>query len=456
MATQSSYDEVPYESVAFPQTHPDRLATIAKLLGMKPAPVERCRVLELGCGMGDNLIPMAVSLPESTFLGIDLSVRQIEAGRDVSKSLALTNIDLRQIDLIEFPTDAGTFDYIICHGVYSWVPAAVRERIRDMVYYHSLQFREPNVRVQQARNLLSFLAKSLASSTNPYSLLLQSELDKMKQSRDSYLFHEHLEDVNDPVYFHQFVEHAERHGLKYLGEADLSLMLPANFPPDVASVLQMLSPDLVHLEQYMDFLRNRAFRQTLLCHAGIPVNYELRADRLDSLHAASPAKAVSTNPDVTSNDYETFRSPTGAQISLNHPLTKAGMLCLSDAWPACIRVTELRRLARSRLNWDFEDTKEAIAQDLHTLGKWLLSSYTSAVAGLVELHAVDSSFTTAVTDRPMASPLARHQATRGRQVTNLRHETVVLNDLQGELVRRLDGNRTQSQLLSELHELAES
>src|SRR5439155_909713 len=70
---RSVYDEVPYESRAFTETHPDRLATVATLFGLKPPPVEKCRVLELGCADGTNLIPMAIGLPEGTFVGVDLS-----------------------------------------------------------------------------------------------------------------------------------------------------------------------------------------------------------------------------------------------------------------------------------------------------------------------------------------------------------------------------------------------
>ena len=69
------YDAVPYESKSFPQTHPDRLATLGRLFGMNPAPVTHSRVLELGCAGGGNLIPMAFHLPENDFLGIDLSHR---------------------------------------------------------------------------------------------------------------------------------------------------------------------------------------------------------------------------------------------------------------------------------------------------------------------------------------------------------------------------------------------
>jgi tRNA G46 methylase TrmB len=96
---QSAYDVVPYPSYPFPQTHPDRLATIATLFGMKPAPVEHCRVLELGCASGGNLIPMAATLPESTFVGIDRSRKQVAQGQVTIDALDLRNIEQRQLDL---------------------------------------------------------------------------------------------------------------------------------------------------------------------------------------------------------------------------------------------------------------------------------------------------------------------------------------------------------------------
>ncbi len=128
-ATHTSYDEVPYEGYPFPQTHPDRLATVARLLGVGAAPAESCRVLELGCTDGGNLIPMAASLPHSSFLGIDLSGRQIAAARKIIQALALENIEVRHLDIADVGDDFGTFDYIICHGVYSWVPAPIQDEV---------------------------------------------------------------------------------------------------------------------------------------------------------------------------------------------------------------------------------------------------------------------------------------------------------------------------------------
>src|SRR6516165_12727057 len=96
---QESYDAVPYESLPFNETHPDRLAALATLFGMSPAPAERCRVLELGCASGGNLIPMAVALPGSSFVGVDLSPRQIADGNEVVRALNLSNIELRSLDI---------------------------------------------------------------------------------------------------------------------------------------------------------------------------------------------------------------------------------------------------------------------------------------------------------------------------------------------------------------------
>src|SRR5262249_21258700 len=125
----TSYDEVPYTSHPFPQTHPDRLATVATLMGLRPAPVQRCRVLELGCVSGGNLIPMVATLPESRFVGLDLSLLQIESGRRQAEALGLKNVELLNRNLREVGPDLGQFDYVICHGVYSWVPPEIRDKI---------------------------------------------------------------------------------------------------------------------------------------------------------------------------------------------------------------------------------------------------------------------------------------------------------------------------------------
>src|SRR5438874_11800286 len=112
----TAYDEVGYPSYVYPQTHPDRLATIATLLGMNPAPVEACRVLEMGCGAGGNVIPMAFDLSESSFVGVDLAGCAIAQGRDLIAGLGLKNISLQQVVLMTFSSGLSQFAYLFARG----------------------------------------------------------------------------------------------------------------------------------------------------------------------------------------------------------------------------------------------------------------------------------------------------------------------------------------------------
>src|SRR3954463_3763212 len=95
-AELTPYDRVLYPSETHSQTHPNRLAVIGRLFGLEPAPVDRCRGLELGCGNGGNLVPMAWGLPQSEFAGIDLASRPIAQGQEMIEELGMRNIRLVQ------------------------------------------------------------------------------------------------------------------------------------------------------------------------------------------------------------------------------------------------------------------------------------------------------------------------------------------------------------------------
>jgi SAM-dependent methyltransferase len=131
------YDEVYYPGHVYGLTHPNHLATIAAVYGMQSAPVERCRVLELGCGVGGNLLPMAFQYPSSEFVGVDLSGVTIERGQRNIATLGLSNIKLLHCDIMNVDAGFGEFDYILAHGVYSWVPPAVREKMM-MIFKQNL------------------------------------------------------------------------------------------------------------------------------------------------------------------------------------------------------------------------------------------------------------------------------------------------------------------------------
>jgi methyltransferase-like protein len=481
---ETSYDRVPYEGHSYPQAHPNRLATVATLLGLSPQPIGDCRVLELGCAAGGNLIPMALTLPGSRFLGFDLSGRQVEQGRQFIESLGLDNVQLEARDIRELGESLGRFHYILCHGVYSWVPAEVRDHIlevcarnltangvafvsyntypgwhmrgvvRDLLLYHTRQAGDPEARVGEARCLLDVLAAAVAGRDGTYDRLLQAELQLLGRCGDSYLFHEQLEDVNEPTYFHEFAARAAARGLRYLGEAELGTMLLRGYPPEVEAALRRLAPDMVRLEQFQDFLQNRTFRQTLLCHQGATPDYHLSAERLRGLYVASRARPQADRPDVISTAEERFEGPSGSAVKSTDPLAKAALVHLAGVWPRAVPFEELQGAARARLGPGTGPDRPSVEEDARVLGQCLLTCYLSDADGLVYLWTQPPPFAARAGERPWASPLARLQAASSAAATNLRHETVLLDDFSRVVLGLLDGRRDRAALLRELAEVA--
>lgn len=470
--TTTPYDEFPYPAGAYAQSHPDRLEALALLFGMTSPDIRRCRVLELGCANGANLIPMACALPESRFVGVDLAHSQIQAGQEAIAVLGLGNIELRHLDLRAIDDGFGVFDYVVAHGVYSWVPAGAQERIlaicrerlapngvayvsyntypgwrmrgllRDMMLYHSRKFDDPQHQIQQARALIQWLGESVRVENNPYGLLLKNELEQMQHWQDTYFRHDSLEEINEPVYFHQFIERAERHGLQYLAEAELPSMLASNFGAPIDATLERLGRDILEMEQYMDFVRNRMFRQTLLCHREVRLNRALGPASLIGFYVAAPLRPANASPDLVSRTAEPFQTPGGMVVSSGQPVTKAALLCLGELWPEPIPFMELLARARARLIEAAAkpgNTPRAIVEDEADrleLGGALLTCVTK---GAVELHAHGGTFVTVPGKRPRACPWVRWQAARGNAVTNRRHERVVLDTFDRHLLPWLDG-----------------
>ncbi len=474
----SSYDQVPYESHPFPQSHPDRLATLGRVFGLSPASVTKCRVLELGCASGGNIIPLAFQLPDSDFAGVDLSLKQVETGRETIRDLALNNIQLHHASILDVDKSWGLFDYIICHGVYSWVPTNVREKImaisaenlapmgiayisyntypgwhmremiRRMMLYHSEQFSHIPQKIQQARALIEFLSSSIPTENNPYGMFLKSELELIKKSKDYYLFHDHLEEVNMPLYFHQFAGQAAAQGLQYLGEAEFGTMLASGFQKEVAETLNRISPNIINTEQYMDFLRNRFFRQTLLCHKDVPLKRALGPESVIGLLVASAAQPTATPTDFSLADKVSFRTAAGASVETNRPLTKSALAILGKSWPRAIGMDELVEKAYQQLG-----VKEYHRQQMKLiLAADLLQCYSARV---VEFHTWQADFVTSVSDKPKANSLSAYLGRKGHtQTVNSCHEVTALDVVGQHLIGLLDGTRDRAVLLEHLRQLA--
>jgi methyltransferase-like protein/trans-aconitate methyltransferase len=467
----SPYDQIPYTSLAFPQTHPDHLAGLARLFALRPTDITACRVLELGCASGGNLLPIAFNLPGSEFVGIDLSQKQVDDGRHTIAALGLHNVRIEQASIADVDEGWGQFDYIICHGVFSWVERDVqdhiltiasrnlspngiayvsyntypgwhmREMVRHTMRYHAEQFSDPREQVEQARAMLTFLA-SASAGTGAYHELLSGEAERLSRSPDSYVFHEHLERTNLPIYFHEFIERAERAGLQYLSEAVVSEMLTSLFPAPVAETLARISPDLIHLEQYLDFVRNRQFRQTLLCHEPLRPVRALNPDVLRGLLMSS--SATSDSSDLRPGVAVAFTSGT-RRADVTSPASKAALTILMERWPCAIVFDDLIDGALQRTvpymgEAPLGETRAAMIEDL----------FGGVMHGLIELHTQPPPCTNRPSDTPLAHPVAAFQAARGNLVVNAHHSMCQLDALAVEILKLSNGRRQRAEMFDVL------
>lgn len=469
-----SYDRLPYASYAYANSHPGNLSMLAQLFGMSPAKVDDCRVLEIGSASGGNLIPIALQFPNSDCLGIDASERQIDDGQQVIAELGLKNIRLEHLDVLDFDPQAGPFDYIICHGVYSWVPPNVQTKIldvcrdhlaengvayisyntypgwylrrgvREMMAYHASGFDDEQSQINQSRALVDFLVSAVKPGAGAYEALLHEELNILKSSEDSYIYHEHLEDHNEPIFFHQFVSRAGQSDLRFLCEAQFSSMLPSTYSEETRATLSKIAPDIIQMEQYMDFVRNRKFRQTLLCHGDVVPQRSIKPERIENLFVSAPLRR--RDPIENFDDFSTvvFEHGDGRKLTVTNPIQVAGFERLAALWPGNISIEELViEVCEGRP----AETRPSLEECRRELTETLLELFSS---NLVSLWGCGFDCTSTIDDPPRTHALARYQSARGGRVTNLRHESVHLNQLEREIVRRLDGEVSIDRITSEL------
>jgi methyltransferase-like protein len=317
--------------------------------------------------------------------------------------------------------------------------------------FHANQFADPQQSIAQARALIDFLGRSIAKD-RLHGLLLQEELNHLKQCSDSYVYHDYLEKVNAPVYFHQFAATAGKHGLQYLAEAEFNIMFSSGFSKETAETLEQISQDLIHTEQYMDFVRNRFFRQTLLCHGELTPERELGPESLTGLLVASAAKPEREPVNLLAGEQQSFRTPKGVSIQTDHSLTKAGLLVLSRTWPRAMDLDTLCQEALSLLPNSQLLTEPDFQRHRRVFLEYLLRCY---AGGTLEVRSWQADFLTEVSERPMISGLARYLVAHGLPVVNQRHHVVRLDPPTQRLCLFLDGTRDRTALLAHFTELVQ-
>jgi SAM-dependent methyltransferase len=443
----TAYDTVAYPANCYPATHPDRLATLATLFGMSPAAVDNCRFLELGCGEGRNLLAMAFALPGSRFVGVDLAASAVARANHEASALGLANVEFHCGDLVDWSPPDGPFDYVVAHGLVSWVPDAVCRRafelcrdrltprgvafvsynalpgwhlrgmLREMMLFHTRHVSDPAEKIARAKAFLGLLRAAQAAEGTSSAVVKTEALRILDFGADAVLFHDDLAEINRPFYFHEFAALAGQHRLQFLAEADFSALQDSAHSPPVAEALAQLDDNIVLKEQYLDFLRCRRFRRTLLCRDDVPLNRALTPGMVRQFLIASNAKAESPCPDLSAGVFETFTGP-GGSMQVDDPVTKAAMRELLAARPRALPFGELLAAARRRLG-------RSAADDSDSDGDRLATDMLAAFSAVVELHVSQPPWVVARGERPALNGLARWQLVNGQQaLTSLCHTDV--------------------------------
>jgi SAM-dependent methyltransferase len=452
-----SYNDVPYTSSPSPSRHPDRLATIGTLLGLDVAPIATARVLELACGDGSNLVAIAATLPAATFTGFDFAAVPIARARRMAEDLGVTNVRLFERDLRAPTGDLDSFDYIIAHGLYSWVPADVRARVMpliarhlapngvayvsyntlpgchlravvwEMLKYHTRDIGDKPGKVAAARALLELVATP-AGDDDVGQQALRAEVRNASRSSDASLAHDDLSEFNDPVYFHAFVDDASRAGLTFLAEAELGTMLGSGLAPQVRHALGRI--DRLAREQYLDFVHFRHFRESLLCQANAVSQFSVDPERARSLHVL-PSFRVRRAAAGTSGMH--------AQAA---PDVDAVMRMLLARWPRSVSVPELDA-------WCAHHASAKDDRDAATRTQTLVAE--CYAAGMVELRTAPVAVAAAAGERPEAFAAARWINRERDVIPSLYHEALRYQDPVGRtLLALLDGTRNRDALVAAL------
>ncbi|QNI32301.1 methyltransferase regulatory domain-containing protein [Alloacidobacterium dinghuense] len=462
MSPQNVYDAVEYPGFPYAHTHPDQLAVMSLLYGLEPAPVAGCRVLEVACNEGANIIPMAYAIPGAEFVGFDLAPECIARGQARVRELGLKNIRIFQADLLKVGPELGEFDYIIAHGLYAWVPEPVRDRLlalcgellkpngvafvsynalpgshlrqmfREMMVFRTQGIIDPEEQIKTGIEFIAALAETRKEG-DVYKTLFEEHLKRLRVKNWNAVYHDDFSPVYHPVYFSQFIEHAAKHGLQYLTEAELVVPTDPCFRAGFQSVIQSVSADMLAQEQMLDFARMRMYRETLLCRAHHPLKRRFPPDSFHRLRFAS--SAVSEPGEEASSRFYTLTG--GKKFHCTHPATIAIMEKLVAAWPHTLSYDNLM------------PTLEEHGLTQPDQAAMLLLQL--AITQMIELHAWNPPLASGISDRPRATATSRLDTGTRDSTATLWHTQVDLSDPIGRhCLQLLDGTRNRAALLEAL------
>jgi methyltransferase-like protein len=307
----------------------------------------------------------------------------------------------------------------------------------------------PEDKVRDARRMVDFLEEVTPPDSALARIVAESRAHALGYG-DSYLLHDELETYNSPCYFYEMVRRTGAHGLAYLAEAQPEKMIPANYRPQVAEYLNEKCGGVqVMVEQYLDFVADRTFRESLLIHAeyASQIHYNPPHSRYRRLHVAARVPPVD-GPTRLEYSRQEYLYSDGATLFTNDPGIKAALDALTARWPSTMSWRELVHEVQARL----------VSAGLHPSDR--LSEHIDGLVEVLILQGQARFRLDPVVIEPAQEPLrldvtARRMAelTRSERdacTFNLWHETLMLSSMDRHLLPLLNGTRDRNALVEAL------
>jgi SAM-dependent methyltransferase len=453
------YDEVPYQSYPVPSLDPARLGAVAALWGHRAQKPETARILEIGCATAGHSIGLAARYPQAQVHGLDVSKVQIDAGRGRAARLGLTNLILTDQSVTELTAADGPFDYIICHGVFSWVSDEIRaailkscktllapngiaaisfnvlpgwhllQVIRSTAMLHARRFEESAEKAFEMRALFEGLSRMTLESSS-YGSVWRNELARIAPMPDFYLLHEMLEDHNKPMTFTDFNDLVEKHGLHYLADANFYAGIPENAGIERGAFIRGLAGDKrVLTEQYADVVTGRTFRSAIVVGLPLPEKVtDANLELLEELHLTI-GSGIELRPDEENTPILHYFN--NGTLEIGFPVVAHALQRMLDRRPATSTVEEILQP---------EATTEERDLVVRSLTKLLCMGVIDATLSPVDCGRWPQK-------DPKAWPLALSDARAGEDFTcSLAQTSVRLSDRSRFLLGLADGSKPVSEI----------